>query len=209
VVIQSIENPWLIASLDGYRCNDDQHEILEIKYPNQQVISMALNQEVPDYYMVQMQGQMWLSGATYCTYVVGREGKEPIYFSVEKDYDQVMKIKEAVFDFYDRVLSFRPPEPTERDTIVVMDKEALLKAKRLLTVRGMKKELEMEEESLMLDLKSFAHAPIVQIGNLVVQQVTRKGNVDYDSIEELKKIDLESYRKPSSVGFRFYEKKSK
>ena len=42
----------------------------------------------------------------------------------------------------------------------------------------------------------------VKGGGITMCQIQRKGNVDYSLIEELKGIDLDQYRKPSSFGWR-------
>jgi len=66
VVLESVEYPFLSASLDGI--NTDFELICEIKCPGKSTHEMALDGNVPRYYSYQMQHCMMISGATECFY---------------------------------------------------------------------------------------------------------------------------------------------
>jgi hypothetical protein len=64
--------------------------------------------------------------------------------------------------------------------------------------------LEAKKESVEELIKSkIPEDKLIKINNLRIQKITRKGNVDYAKIPELKAIDLEKYRKAPSQYYQF------
>jgi putative phage-type endonuclease len=66
MVLESAEFPFLSCSLDGFNAQRDV--ILEIKCNGGINHRSALEGVIPIYYVIQMQHQLMISGARYCTY---------------------------------------------------------------------------------------------------------------------------------------------
>jgi hypothetical protein len=76
-------------------------------------------------------------------------------------------------------------------------------ASRLKEINDTIKALTVEKASLETELQSNLSHPRCKIGDVKVQKVNRLGNIDYQSIEVLKTIDLEKYRKPMISYWKF------
>lgn len=71
--VQHDDVDWMRVSLDGLTA--DRGTILEIKAPNWRVHDCALNGLVPDYYAVQCQYQMMVTGVDRCVFLSFNNGK--------------------------------------------------------------------------------------------------------------------------------------
>ena len=71
--VQHDDVDWMRVSLDGLTA--DHSTILEIKAPNWMVHDYALNGLVPDYYAVQCQYQMLVTGVDRCVFLSFNNGK--------------------------------------------------------------------------------------------------------------------------------------
>lgn len=67
------------------------------------------------------------------------------------------------------------------------------------------KHLEEIGKELRNDIITMADNKNIFGGGIIVTKCTRKGNIDYSSIELLKEVDLEYYRKPASEYWRIEE----
>lgn len=201
-VIQSIEYPDLIASLDGYCFMDGMHQILEIKCPNQKDHEEALSRKVPAHYWPQLQHQMMVAGVDSMLYV-SYDGNDGIAFSVSRDYDYCEKLLSSEMAFLACLTNFEPPAYIDRDWIEINDPSLNVIASRLKEVNEELESLLSEKESLESQLKSCISHPRTKIGDIKAQKIDRAGNIDYSKIEILKTIDLEQYRKPMVSYWRF------
>lgn len=104
-VIQSIEKPWMISSLDGY--NFDRKEILEIKCPGSKCLKMAKNKEIPIYYIYQMQHQLYMTGFDRCYYYC-YDGEKGITIEVLPDQSIIKSIVEKATIFHDALVNMEP-----------------------------------------------------------------------------------------------------
>ncbi len=101
--------------------------------------------------------------------------------------------------FWTLVETQEPPEATDRDAHVISDADTVALA---ADYRARKQEIaQLERELFDIEdkLKSAAsvHA-LVQIGDMTISKVVRKGAVDYAKVEALKGVNLDLYRKPAS-----------
>ena len=193
-IIQSMEHPWRIASLDGYYKREGKHYLLEIKCPGHQDHLQAVGGNVPEKYNPQLQHQMDLADVDhmfYCSF----DGEEAALVVVERDkaYCKELLREETVFKW--RLDKFVAPEPSDKDWMEIKDSEAVLKAERLRELKLLIDELEEEETDLKSDLEAALKHSRCKIGNMKVKRVTKVGNFDYKKIEEETGIDLEKYRK--------------
>jgi len=202
VVIQSIEHPDLLASLDGYYCQEGKHYLLEIKCPNQKDHEIALSKKVPAHYWPQLQHQMMVAGVDSMLYA-SYDGNDGIAFSVPRDRDYCEKLLSSEMAFLANLINFEPPAYVDRDWIEISDSKSLEMASRLKEINDEIKSLSCEKDQIEAQLKCSLSNSRCKIGEVKVQKIDREGPVDYSKIEILKTIDLEQYRKPMTTYWRF------
>lgn len=108
-VFESDKNSWQAASLDGLSpCGK---YILEIKSPNEKTHLMAINGEVPSYYLDQVQHQLACTKAEKAYYFSYRPEHEKTYAIVEIDPDHEYHnfMIEKEHEFYKCLCTFCPP----------------------------------------------------------------------------------------------------
>ena len=71
----------------------------------------------------------------------------------------------------------------------------LSKAKELYTITQERLALEKKEHLLALELRDLSNYEAYSFGGLIYFIETRLGSIDYNSIPELKNLDLNRYRK--------------
>lgn len=137
---QHDEAGFIRASLDGISASMSSG--LEIKIPGLKTHQMALAGKVPEYYEIQMQHQMLVTGLEfiwYGSYVP--ETKTGVYFKVYRDDEMISELWEAEHDFWQHVIDRRPmysPEWGEAAALWLMAEADLAnskKAKELATER--------------------------------------------------------------------------
>lgn len=184
---------WMAASLDGI---SKSGVLVEIKCPNFKVHEMALEGQVPDYYMPQLQHQMEVVGVDrmfYFSYMPDHP-KDWHMIEVKKGNNEEMIEKEMAF--YECLQNCIPPEFTEEDCIdLSFENEFVKLAESYVIVEREMKYYEQEKEEIRKKLCSYAKNHGVKGGGIKIARGYRKGNVDYSSIPELNSVDLEKYRK--------------
>jgi putative phage-type endonuclease len=201
-VIQSIENPWRIASLDGYVEKNGEPQLLEIKCPGVQDHLTAIDGHVPDHYMPQLQHQMDVANVDsmhYCSF----DGVEGTLILVKKDKEYCKKLLREETLFKWRLDNFVAPEPLDKDWVQLSDQDQLLKAERHRQIRQLLEELSDEKKEIEYELQKDLPHVRCAIGDLKIQKIIRKGNIAYDKIEELTGVDLEKYRRAPVSYWRF------
>ena len=201
---QHHEHNWMRASLDGISM---EGEILEIKCPyNPQSPKsdhqLALEGKIPEKYYAQLQHQLEVTQAQK-GYYYSFDGEKGVVVPFTRDDDFIQKLIEEEKAFWEGVQKLQPPKLTTRDYRVFEEKEFCQKACRVLELRkeveGVKQELDALESELK---KKCAQETGAIIGPLKITRFLKKGSVDYNTIPELKEVDLEMYRRPMSVGYR-------
>ena len=201
-VIQSLEFPELIASLDGLIFIDSKPFLLEIKCPGMKDHTEAVGGNVPAHYRAQLQHQMMVAGVEwmlYCSF----DGTDGVILTCNRDREYCAKLFCAEMAFIQRLNEFDPPPYEERDWLELNDSDQVRKANRLKQIDVAMKELMFEKNELELELKSTLPHPRCKIGDIRIQKVNRQGAIDYEQIEVLRTIDLEKYRKPLITYWRF------
>jgi len=82
---------------------------------------------------------------------------------------------------------------------IVRSNDWVSKAKSLYSVQQQIRELEKLESKLTDEFKQLSECKLSCGGGFKFFSVTRRGSIDYKSIPQLKKIDLEKYRKSDVV----------
>lgn len=200
-VLQSINYPKIIASLDGFDFNSG--EGVEIKVPGMEDHLSAIEGIVPEKYKWQIQHQMFVSGAERWFYF-SWWCASGVTIEVKRDNQAIERLVEAECGFLDKLEAGVPPCALARDWVVVTDVEACSLAQEYLDLDQNIKKQEKRKAQLkerIIDLVGLCH-PRTTLGFLSVQKVIRKGAIDYDAIEVLRTIDLEKYRKPCIESWR-------
>lgn len=183
---------WMMASFDGL----SKHKLIavEIKCNGSKNHEMARNGEIPDYYYCQMQHQMAVADLNEM-YYFSFDGEEGIKFIVNRDDEYIEKLIEREKEFYQMMMDYELPPETYKKK----DDDAWLNAaKQLKETRSQIKFLQSLEEMIEKDLIEQSNGCDTMGGGIKLSQEIRKGSVDYKNIHELKDIDLDEYRKPST-----------
>ena len=110
-VFESIEHPFLCASLDGF--SKEKNMILEIKCPNDDTHNLAILGHIKDYYMCQLQHQMMISGVDECLYMSYNPDhpNSVAYIDVYLDQqyvDMILKVEKYFWDCVCNIREFIP-----------------------------------------------------------------------------------------------------
>ena len=191
VVLEHEINSFQIASLD---LMDSKGNIGEIKC-GKSSHNMAMEKKLPYIYFCQLQKQMWVADANECLYMSYRSDDDWISWTVERNEKFIKHMNEVEVEFYDCLINLKPPELMEKDYVIKNDFEW---ASFALAYKSAKQNLDKEEKKLK-DAKDklieLSQGKSSKGHGIIVSKVLRKGNIDYGSIEELKTVDLEKYRK--------------
>ena len=198
-VVLSKEREWQMASLDGI--SFDGTSILEIKHAKKEIFEMAVQGELPDYYMIQVQHALDTTGAAKCYYVVS-DGEKDVWVEVFPNEKLIEKIREENEKFYEYITSKEPPPLTEKDYVKRNDKEFVDLMNDYYQVKTQIGILGDAEEKIKEDLIRLCDGKSAQSPNGRITRSVCKGQVDYKLIPELIGVDLEPYRKPPCEKWR-------
>lgn len=208
IVIQSNEHEHLIASLDGF--NQDKNTVLEIKTTrSESVLNAVLSGSIPDVYKVQLNFQMGLIGSQ-CGYIAVMDVSTEKVSIMRHEFDDELfkKSVEAANLFYQEM---QLPAPSTE-----IAESDLAKVQQIAASRQTIKELQKLIDAREQEIKDFAEtllskysADKLEGGGIIFERITRQGTIDYSKIDELKKIDLEKYRKKPTTFIQVKEQKQK
>ncbi len=184
--------PWMMASLDGV--DPDGKEIVEIKCPNKHDHEMAVNGIIPEKYMPQLQHQMEVSQVDFM-YYFSFNGNEGALLKLYRNNDYIKKMISKEKEFWECMQSFIPPPFIDRDYIDRSDQEWITAASEWAKINQSYKELEKKEKALKDRLIYLSENKNCKGGGVKYSSYIRKGSIDYESIPELKDVNLENYRK--------------
>lgn len=190
---------WWMASLDGRDASSGS--ILEIKCPGEKDHAVAVAGMIPDHYFPQLQHQMYVSGVCVM-YYFSFDGVDGKIVKIKRDEDYIDKMLIEEKKFYDCLISNTPPEPEESDYVKRIDPFWHDASLRLLRIRESRLALDKEEEFLKNQLIYLSEGKNSKGAGISLSQITRKGNIDYSKIPELKDVDLEKFRKESTKSWR-------
>ncbi len=194
-----IVSDWQMASLDGI--SDNGSDLVEIKCAGAADHALAVAGKIPAHYYPQLQHQMMVADVRDMFYF-SFDGADGVIVEVARDDAYIAKLIDAEWEFYQCMLSCTPPTPLETDYIERDDELWLQCASKWKEVSSQIKSLEKEESELRKQLIFLSGESSTKGGGISLCQVSRKGNVDYSAIPELKSVDLEMYRKPDSSYWR-------
>lgn len=190
---------WAMASLDGI--SEDGKIVVEIKCPGEKDHTTALQGKVPDHYFPQLQHQMWICNVDKM-YYFSFDGDDGITVEVKRDPFYIEKMIEEEKKFYDCMVNRTPPESSSKDYVEIDDPLWQQCASNWMSITSQIKHLESVEEELRKQLIFLSGESNSKGAGISLCQVSRKGNVDYAKIPELKGVDLEKYRKEATSSWR-------
>lgn len=192
VIIHPTYN-YLLASLDGI--SEDRQIICEIKHPGRKDHEEALEGRVPEKYYPQVQMQMEVSGLPLNHYF-SCYGEDACVVIVERNRAFIDKMMPLLHDFYKCMITFKPPELTERDYEDKSSDNMWYNVSHdYKKIKQRIEEMQEQEEILRKQLIELSHDRNCRGNGISVRKSVRVGNVDYKAIPELKLIDLDKYRK--------------
>jgi len=197
----SDEEPWAMASLDGYDAANK--EILEIKTCNEKVFEDAQKRlTVPEYYLSQALWQMFcLPEAIQVNMFFSHRGST-CTVKISRDQKKISEIVEAVKAWFSsHIIEGSPPTPTERDYVTVDEKEALDVAEAYLRSKDALEAAKTNESEARAALLNVGDDGNFCVGDLKVTKYY-VGGFDYKKACCDSEIDLNEYKKPSSPRWR-------
>jgi len=200
VVVESTDFDFLGASLDGISRRGDA--ILEIKCGGAKLHAMAANQEIPQYYLDQIQHQLLVTGAQRCFYY-SYDGKDGICIEVLPDPEFKAKFMPKARQFWKCVAFNEPPELRDSDYKDMSDEPAWRSTaseyRKLCEQIDNLEQLKAQCRKQLLTLSGDQNC----LGDGVkVMKTILRGRVDYDAIPEIKGVDLDRYRKGSTTTWK-------
>lgn len=191
---------WMMASLDGI--DMDQKICVEIKCAGKEDHGKALQGKVPEKYYPQLQHQLEVTGLDGM-YYFSFNGNDGTIVEVAKDRHFIDAMVQEEKAFYKCMMELDPPQLTERDLISLEKDERWTEtALKWKETNKKLKELEEQENLLRSQLINIAGDRNVFGANVRLTRSITKGTVEYAKIPELSCIDLNQYRKKSSIRWR-------
>lgn len=207
ICIESISDDYMFCSLDGMDVNAEI-KVIEIKCPSSlDSHALAVDDKIPNYYVAQVQMQMFVANADAAYYVsYFPEHIIPIAIVlVKRDQDLINRMLPAAKDFFSKIINFDPPELTSRDYKVIDSVELIeLALKRYDLKKGCEDALKKCDEIDAILKSKITESSIV--GPLKICRSTRKGTIEYEKIPELQSVDIEQYRKKNTVYWTIRQK---
>lgn len=194
------ELPYYRCSDDGY--NEDLNMFLEIKTMSEKNHKLVADGIIPEYYMAQVQWNLFVSKCKKALFVSFRPEDGSMYkIEVYANPQMQQEIKDHVDYFWNEyVVKDIAPPLTDKDFVVDDSEEMKNILDEYDSLKATKEAIDNKIEVLRAHLEQRMEGKhAVKSHGHVLQMQTRKGNVDYSKIPELKLIDLEAYRKPATV----------
>jgi predicted phage-related endonuclease len=187
--------PFMLASLDGYT---DDRRVVEIKTARSgKGWGKPGTNEIPDFYALQAQHYLIVTGFEVCDVPVSISGSSPELYEVPADKELQEAIIEAAVIFWKRVQDGNPPDPiTYADAVarygksivggpVFATQDAIEAVNSLRFIRDRKRILEADEEDLkgriISALGDAGDALVDDDGNTLVTYRIGKGRQTFDA----------------------------
>ncbi|MFO7745441.1 MAG: YqaJ viral recombinase family protein [Psychroflexus sp.] len=194
---------YMMASLDGV--NYFATKAVEIKCANAGDHELAKNGRIPDKYYPQLQHQLAVLNLEAMDYFSYHKGDGQIV-RVERDEKYIQKLLEEEKKFWEKVQNLEEPELTDQD-FIEQNEEWKSVAEQLCMAQESEKRLKKEISNLKSKLLSMSNERNSKCGSYIFSHYIRR-SVDYSSIPELIGVDLEKYRKKSSIVWTLKKKDS-
>jgi putative phage-type endonuclease len=193
---------YMMASMDGI--NIEKKIAVEIKVPGFIDHEQAMDGVIPEKYIPQLQHQMEVCGLDSMFYFSFNEKNSKI-IEIHRDDEYIEKLLEKEKDFYECMQKKEPPQLIEKDFIIRKDQEWKEASQAWLEANYKLNSLSKKEEEARRRLIELCGNSNCMGSGVRICKTTRKGSVDYKSIDELKNVDLDKYRKSAIESWRLQE----
>lgn len=193
-VFVSVEHPFMMASLDAW--NEEAKVLVEIKCPLSENVFARFRdtEEIPCHYIMQLDHMLLVMGLQSCFFAMYYDGN--LKMTQHKLSPSWESLLNAELRFWASLKALEAPESDELALELVSGQEAL--ESRLVAAKRALKEAEQAFEAAKKEAVELAGGRCIQFGAVKVVLRTRKGNIEYKAIPELRNVDLEKYRKKST-----------
>ena len=202
-VVYHPEHTFMMSSLDGISLEGQGEEqtLVEIKCPSEEEHKKALDGNVPEHYVPQLQHQLACTGLEMLWYY-SFDGVKGVKLAVKRDDEYIAAMIEKEKEFWGFMKSKTPPPFTNRDYKNRPDWEVTsqalsLNAGLIVSLKESLKKLEGERDEMKAELVAKADGQSSKCGFVSIGRSFPRGRVDYGAIPELKGVDLDQYRKES------------
>lgn len=210
-VIQSDEHDWLAASVDGYHAWSNKH--VEIKMAEKEDHELVRAGKLPEHYKPQFHAQLIALNHSSGYYYSFKQKEieennekvlvnDSLYLLVKSDSKYETEIIEKCLQFKHFLDNCIPPPLTDKDHAPIQTQEWETVAQETLTIQDQIKILENKLDANKKVLEKLSEGRSCIGGGIKWTKSARVGSVDYASIPQLKGINLDEYRKPSSFYYR-------
>jgi putative phage-type endonuclease len=195
--LRDSEQPWLRANVDRMiPSNGIGDGVLEIKCPGLHMFGKIKREGVPEYYMVQLQHYLAVTGCQWGSLAVfNAEQWELLFFDMDRDNDLINLIRVKDAEFWQLVQTGTPPAeidqtqelglPQVGGELVKTDSQQWAQAvERLRVAQGLKKEaeaLEAEAKADIVGLMTAHEADVVEGAGARIYYREQAGRVSIDT----------------------------
>jgi putative phage-type endonuclease len=193
------ERSWMMASLDAL--SFDETLAAEIKCPGKEDHAIAQAGEVPQKYFPQLQHQLEVCELEMIHYF-SFDGEDGVIVQVYRDDKYIKQMLKEEEKFYECMQNFEAPALTDKDYQQIHSDEWIQLADEWKRVSSALHDMEQKEKELKQELITLCNGQSSIGAGIKVSHCVRRGAVDYASIPDLKRMDLEPYRKKSTEYWR-------
>lgn len=213
---KSLETPvcesdgWSVAwaSLDGI--TEDFSVIVEIKCPtNHGLYDKALKGNIPDYYLDQIQWQLWVTGAERCDFMVFIDQFNYKVIPVMPDTKYQKNLVTLAKDFWEYVVSDTPPQIKD-PAIFINDNFSNELALELKKWDAIEKDAHERTEYLKNQLKDLHYTDkryLFPSAGVKLIWAERKGTINWDSYQSIFNISDEVLEEFKIIDWKAYQAK--
>lgn len=207
--------PFISASLDGFHA--PTNEIIEVKFSKYPKMSNCIAKndvehlkELYPQYWVQVNQQMFVSGAKECTILTLSPIGDLVHMVVPRDDEFIDKtLVPGLVDFWRMVTEDTPPPLTNLDYTHIDSSEATAMAQKWIVLNDKIKDLQKEEKAIRSSLIDLGDDGNLIVGNLLKMSRCNTKRTDFKAACEASGIDTSKYTKEGVGYYRFTPIKEK
>lgn len=206
VVVFHPEHEWMMASLDGLSSDGT---VVEIKVPGLNDHALAAKGRIPLKYYPQLQHQMAVTGAKRIHYFSFNEESQYL-IELDRDDGYIQDMIEKEQDFYNMLQEMVVPEPSYKDVLSRDDDDwksltEQLKAADKVYKKAEKasKEAKKDVDKIIDSLKQLAKDRSCNGNHVKFTVFPYPGKIVYEKIPELEGVNLDAYREPSTLRYKY------
>lgn len=199
-VIEHNDFPWKFATVDGI--DPSGKLVVEVKWASKEVHELAKEGKVVDYYLSQVMSQMACCNVEYMFFLSCYQEKDkPTEFVLvevyrDEDYIDNMISKEKEW-YIKHIVMMEEPELTDRDYEIIESDQFDICCSEYLRICKEIAVLEKEKKVMQTLALAITNDRSSKSGSFKATKFKVKGSVDYSSIDILKDVNLDLYRKES------------